>query len=216
MTLGIKCTLCNSKVDLFYESNLKKYFKKYYKCTNCSSILLDPLNLLSREEERKRYETHNNDVEDPGYQTFVSPIVNEIERRFNAGHTGLDFGAGTGPVITKLLREKGFKIELYDPFFWDRPEILESKYDYIACCEVAEHFHYPGKEFKLLRSLLKPGGALYCMTEVYSEDTDFERWYYKNDPTHVFFYHKHALEWIRSHFHFSELEIKGRLIQFLV
>ena len=40
--------------------------------------MLDPLDYLSQEEEKERYKNHNNDVNDPRYQKFVSPIV-EIE-----------------------------------------------------------------------------------------------------------------------------------------
>ena len=107
-------------------------------------------------------------------------------------------------------------MKLYDPFFWNDPALLQNRYDYIACCEVVEHFHDPCKEFGLLRSLLKPNGSLYCMTKSYTEDIDFQRWHYKNDPTHVFFYHAKAFTWIESHFKFSAVSIEDRLIHFTV
>jgi len=196
---------------LFYETPREKY----YQCAHCSSIFLDSRSYVSKEDERKRYEDHNNDIEDPGYQKFVEPIVCGVEQNFDKKHKGLDFGSGTGPVIAKLLRDKGYTIELYDPFFCNNPEKLEETYDFIVCCEVMEHFHSPAKEFALLRSILKPNGALFCMTDIYSERVDFRTWYYKNDPTHVFFYHKNTLTWIQSKFKFSTLKIKGRFIQFL-
>jgi SAM-dependent methyltransferase len=177
---------------------------------------LDPQCYLSKENERKRYQEHNNDIEDPEYQKFVGPIIRGVKQRFDKKHKGLDFGAGTGPVITKLLRDNGYTMELYDPFFCNNPGKLEETYDFIVCCEVMEHFHFPAKEFALLRSILKPNGALFCMTDIYFENIDFRTWYYKNDPTHVFFYHKNSLEWIQSEFKFSALKIEGRLIQFLV
>lgn len=203
-----ECTLCHSQALLIFEND----HKQYYKCSKCLSILLHPAFYLSSEEERKRYEEHNNDVEDLGYQRFVSPIVNRITALFHPDHRGLDFGSGTGPVITKLLREQGFQVDLYDPFFSNDPEKLTSQYDYIACCEVIEHFHNPEEEFKLLRSLLKPGGALFCMTDIYSEDIDFSKWYYKNDPTHVFFYHAEAFNWIKTNINYTGMVIDGRLI----
>lgn len=126
---------------------------------------------------------------------------------------GLDFGAGTGPVITKLLHDIGFHLELYDPFFWNNPQVLNATYDFIACCEVIKHFKNPWQDFKLLRSLLTPGGVLYCITEIYSENLDFEKWHYKNDATHVFFYHQDAFKWIKDNFKFSKLEIEGNLIK---
>jgi SAM-dependent methyltransferase len=207
-----KCTLCSAVADFFYQGNQKKY----YSCRNCLAIFLDPGMHLSSEDEKKRYEEHNNDVNDIRYQKFVEPIVSQIEKKFNKEHTGLDFGAGPGPVITKMLRDKGFNILLYDPFFFNIPELLQNKYDYIACCEVIEHFHNPAREFGLLKSLLKPGGSLYCMTEIYRDDVEFGRWYYKNDSTHVFFYHTKTLEWIKVHLHFQSMNVEGRLIQFTV
>jgi len=196
---------------LFYETPRKKH----YQCAHCSSIFLNSRCCVSKEDERKRYQEHNNDIEYPGYQKFVEPIIRGVEQKFDKKHKGLDFGSGTGPVIAKLLRDKGYTIELYDPLFCNNPDKLEETYDFIVCCEVMEHFHFPVKEFALLRSILKPGGALFCMTDIYSEKVDFRTWYYKNDSTHVFFYHKNALAWIQSKFKFSALKIKGRLIQFL-
>ena len=66
---------------------------------------------------------------------------------FTSKHTGLDFGAGTGPVISKVLKDNEYKIKQFDPFFHNYPELLKEKYDYIVCCEVMEHFYDPAKEF---------------------------------------------------------------------
>ncbi|MFA4843999.1 MAG: class I SAM-dependent methyltransferase [Candidatus Margulisiibacteriota bacterium] len=202
------CPLCSAAADLFYDDRGTLFFK----CSGCRSIFRDPADELSPETEKKRYEAHNNSPADPGYRSFVDPIIKEVTRRFTPAHHGLDFGAGPVPVITELLREEGYKIEPYDPFFHNDPELLKKTYDYIAACEVIEHFRSPAKEFKLLRSLLKPGGALLCMTELYEEGNDFSKWHYKNDETHRFFYSRPALEWIRDNFGFASLEVEGRLV----
>lgn len=114
-----------------------------------------------------RYQKHNNDIEDDGYQQFVSPITLAIMRDFTQNHKGLDFGAGIGPVIFKILKDQGYMIRLYDPFFHNYPNLLKAQYDYIAVCEVIEHFHDPKKEFSLLKKLLRQNGKLYCMTNIY-------------------------------------------------
>ncbi|MCR3921506.1 MAG: class I SAM-dependent methyltransferase [Firmicutes bacterium] len=202
--------MCNGDATLFQIVS----GKEYYQCRSCSSILLHPRMFISNEEEKKRYQEHNNDVDDIRYQKFVAPIVTKVRKKFTPAHNGLDFGAGTGPVITKILRDHGYNITIYDPYFWHNPEALEQKYDFIACCEVIEHFHDPAKEFSLLRSLLKPNGSLLCMTDIYTQDIDFKQWYYKNDQTHVFFYHAQAFQWIKAHLHFSTVTIDGRLIHF--
>ena len=57
---------------------------------------------ISAEAEKARYLTHNNDVEDERYQQFVSPITSAVMKQVQPLRTfGLDYGAGTGPVIAK-------------------------------------------------------------------------------------------------------------------
>lgn len=135
-------------------------------------------------------------------------------RDFPLSAQGLDYGAGTGPVISKILMDEGYKVNLYDPFFFDRPKALERTYDYIVCCEVMEHFHQPDEEFALLQSLLKSGGKLYCMTDPFLKGMDFETWRYKNDITHVFIYTPTTLDWITNHYGFKAMRRNDRLIIF--
>jgi len=175
---------------------------------------MDAANQPTPDNEKSRYKEHNNDTEDQGYQNFVSPITTAILNDFTPAHSGLDFGAGTAPVISKILQDHQFQIKQYDPFFYNYPELLNDKYDYIACCEVIEHFNDPYREFSLLKSLLLPSGKLYCMTDLYNESIDFHKWYYKNDQTHVFIYHEKTIHWIKKEFKFSDVKINGRLITF--
>ena len=209
--MGIpKCPLCENDSTHFFI-----YLKRdYFRCNGCNSIFVDPDNLLGYENEKERYLEHNNDVFDPGYRNFVRPLVDVVISEFTPQHLGLDFGAGPGPVISQMLKEKAYNIVQYDPFFCNNIDLLTTQYDYIVCCEVIEHFNKPSKEFAQLRSMLKPGGELICMTDIYTEDVNFLKWYYKNDPTHVFFYHQRALEYIADKFGFSSLDVNGRRIRF--
>ncbi len=206
------CPLCQSHGSLFYKD--KRHL--YYKCRNCLAIFLDRYNLPDRDLEKNRYLEHNNDVNDPGYQRFVKPLVAAVIDDFDEKDSGLDFGAGTGPVAAKLLHDRNYQIELYDPLFHNNPKLLKRKYDYIICCEVIEHFHYPAKEFELLKKLLLPGGRLYCMTDLHDKSVDFQNWYYKNDRTHVFIYHHKTLEWIKEKLKFASLKVDKRLAVFTI
>ena len=204
------CPLCNSTSTLFCE----KTKHLFYKCNTCHGIFRPKHTFLTAEEEKAHYEKHNNDVFDERYQNFVSPIVNAVLQDLSSEAKGLDFGSGTGPVIAKMLTDKGYQVQNYDLFFAKEPSLLNQKYDYISCCEVMEHFHQPYKEFELLKSLLLPKGKLYCKTEVFNNQKPFENWYYKDDFTHVFIYQHKTLEWIKTKFHFSNLVIKEKLIVF--
>ncbi|HKK11111.1 MAG TPA: class I SAM-dependent methyltransferase [Bacteroidales bacterium] len=165
-------------------------------------------------KEKERYEEHNNFVNDPGYQSFVKPITDAVQKYCSREGLGLDFGSGTGPVISKVLTDKGYKIAQYDPFFFNHEELLAIKYDYMVCCEVMEHFQNPDKEFELLESLLMPGAYLFCMTQLYTEKVDFKSWQYKNDQTHVFIYSPDTIHWIDANTRFKLLSIEDRLIIF--
>jgi len=204
------CPLCLGSGSVFYQ------FKDrlYYQCSNCHGIFVDEGLRPDSAAEKLRYEQHNNDVDDKNYQQFVSPITTAIFNNHNNVDNGLDFGAGTGPVISKVLEDNNYSIAQYDPLFHNKPELLNDRYDYIACCEVIEHFHNPKKEFSVLKKLLKKGSRLYCMTDVYDESIDFHNWYYKNDPTHVFIYQKHTIHWIQKEFEFLNVSIADRLITF--
>ena len=204
----VYCPLCEGNSAVFYQYKTRLY----HQCKTCQGIFVDPSLMPSLDHEKLRYEEHHNDVNNKGYQKFVSPITNSILKNYKPTDKGLDFGAGTGPVIAKILKEQKYHIELYDPFFHNFPDLLNQTYDYIACCEVIEHFHFPAKEFGLLKRILNNGGALYCMTDIYDSSIDFHKWYYKNDMTHVFIYQKETLEWIKKTYGFLKLTIKDRLV----
>lgn len=201
----MKCPLCKHHGKSFCSD-------EFFICGNCSGIYRNRKNYLNSDEEIKRYKEHNNNINDIRYQKFVSPITDYVLKYFTPEQTGLDFGSGTAPVISKVLRDNGYIVHQFDPFFSNKPELLTGKYDYIVCCEVIEHFYNPDLEFELLHDLLKPNGALICMTHLYNDNTDFKNWYYKNDPAHVFFYHPQTIKYIADYYGFKNFNINGRLI----
>lgn len=210
MKTSIPCTLCGAEARPFSQIRDRDYFE----CPHCRAIIMDPDFYVSREDEIYRYTTHDNDVEDPRYQNFVSPLVEEVQQDYQPGSAGLDYGSGTGPVAAKMLRDDGYRLTTFDPFFEPNPPAFQKTYDFIISSEVVEHFHHPAKEFCLLKALLHPGGHLYCMTLRYSDEIDFEEWHYMNDETHVIFYREETAEWIRNAFGFSDMRLKERIMVF--
>ncbi len=200
------CPLCDTKSTPFYKD-------EFYQCLCCKAIFRPKEKLLNSGLEKQRYENHTNDSNDLGYQNFVRPITNSILNEFKSGNLGLDFGCGKDSSIIKILEENDYKIAKYDIFFYDDKKALEQKYDYIACCEVIEHFYNPKKEFKLLKSLLKNDGVLYLMTGIYSEEIDFSKWWYKNDLTHVFIFTKETFSFIKEKFEFKDMKIEKNFIR---
>lgn len=201
------CTLCGSAL-------INKIDEYYYDCDTCKAILLDEKYYLSTEEEKAIYEAHINDVNDIRYQNFTSPITNFVLQNFLAEHKGLDFGSGTGPVISSELVKKSYDIVQYDPFFAPNHKLLNQSYDYIASCEVFEHLYQPQLEIGRLNSLLNNKGCLLIMTILYHKDIDFKTWSYRKDPTHVFIYRKETMEYIAEKMNLEIEVITDRFIAF--
>ncbi|WP_274474055.1 class I SAM-dependent methyltransferase [Mangrovimonas aestuarii] len=151
---------------------------------------------MTSAEERAHYQAHNNDVNDVGYQKFTSPITNAILANQTKEQLGLDFGCGTGPVITKLLKDQDYQVQTYDPYFHPNESYLNLRYNYIFSCEVFEHFYNPKHEIEKLLDLLRPSGRLYIMTHLFKEGIDFKTWYYRKDTTHVFIYTEQTMRFI--------------------
>lgn len=199
------CPLCNT----IEHTPMNQDFKV---CSHCFGIYKRNDLLLDAQKEKERYDLHNNDASDTHYQNFISPITEAVTYHFTPTAVGLDFGAGKSSAICKVLDDKNYNIQPYDPFFNDNKALLAQMYDYITSSEVIEHFYEPKKEFSRLKGLLKPNGALFCMTHLYDENIDFEKWYYKNDPTHVFIYQEKTIEYICKTFEFRRYKIENRLI----
>lgn len=207
---SMNCSLCNSVGNTFYKSEKHHFFV----CPNCAGIFRNPAHYLTLEQEKERYLLHENKHDDAGYLAFCRPIINKIIENQTSDQRGLDFGSGADSPIAYTLQNNQYNTVTYDPFFCNTSEFLETTYDYIVCCEVIEHFNNPAKEFALLKSLLNPQGKLYCMTYIYSSAIDFEKWYYKNDPTHVFIYTEETCKYIANAFGFKKVSIDGRIITF--
>ncbi|MFP4529113.1 MAG: class I SAM-dependent methyltransferase [Candidatus Kapaibacterium sp.] len=201
----MKCTLCQTGLT----QNIDEF---YFICNTCGALVKDKQFYPTPENEKNRYEEHNNDVNDINYQNFVSPITNAVLNYFRPTDFGLDYGCGTGPVISKMLIDKGYNVKLYDPFFRPDGEYRRHLYDYIYCCEVFEHFHNPKQEIEKLIELLKPGGLLLIMTSLYQDEIDFGTWRYRNDQTHVFIYTAKTFRYIADHFDLSVQQMDDEII----
>ena len=183
----MSCPLCKHDSGYFgtYQGRI------YNICTFCASVFLDPSDLPSAKAEKKRYDKHENSLDNKGYLQFLEPLRNAVVKNESATLTGLDYGCGPNPVLSKLLKKEGLTVKQYDIYYHK---------------EVIEHFHNPYEAFAQLKSLLKPKNSkLYCKTALLQPEQDFESWAYKNDFTHSFFYSEKALQFLKEEFQFSEL-----------
>lgn len=151
---------------------------------------------LSLKEERLRYDKHQNFAHDPDYRAFLNRLLVPLMPYLKEGQNGLDFGCGPGPTLAVMMREQGYTMTDYDPFYAANVQSLQQHYDFITCTEAIEHFKQPHQEWRRWLSLLHEGGVLAIMTQLYDAIDDFGRWYYKNDPTHISFFSRASFEWL--------------------
>ncbi|MFW5972667.1 MAG: class I SAM-dependent methyltransferase [Bacteroidota bacterium] len=187
------CVLCGCADTLYLT---KAHSRRFYSCPCCRLIFVSPEDRLPPDEERSHYATHENDPYDPGYRAFLSRLADPLVRELPQGATGLDYGSGPGPALAKMLRDIGFTMEVYDPFFAPAADALARTYDFVTCTETAEHFHHPAKEFRRLNRLVRPGGWIAVMTEWPGDEVEIETWRYARDPTHVVFYRRETMVWL--------------------
>jgi SAM-dependent methyltransferase len=205
-TMAQICRLCHTHCE---DRALPAFF---YECPTCKGVFKSESLLPSPEKERERYDLHQNNPDDEGYQSFLYPIIRLLLNNHKPEEKGLDFGCGPGPASLKMLSSKGFSCDGYDPFYNPDLSLLEKQYDYILCSETIEHFHQPALAFTQLHALLKKGGKLYVMTYFYDPmHIDFKNWYYKNDPTHVFLYQYETMEYIARNWGFALIECNKRI-----
>ncbi|NIX15722.1 MAG: methyltransferase domain-containing protein [Candidatus Dadabacteria bacterium] len=187
------CPLCSSKEISDYFSNKRRDFLQ---CENCGLVFVPEQFHLTYEEEKKRYDLHENDPEDGGYRKFLSRLAIPLKEKLKPNSHGLDFGSGPGPTLSKMLEEYGHTVDLYDYFYANDKEVLKKKYDFITATEVFEHLRKPITVIEQIWSMLRPDGILGVMTKLVIDKEAFSTWHYVTDRTHICFFSVKTFNWL--------------------
>ena len=202
----MNCPLClNSAYSHFHRDKKRDYFR----CSNCQLVFVPEDQFLSDSEEKAIYDLHENDVSDEGYRKFLNRLASPLTEKLPPGSHGLDFGCGPGPALADMLVLNGFKVDLYDLFYYPDKSKLKDKYDFITATEVIEHIKDSANAFCYFEDRLKSGGILGLMTKLVIDLEAFSKWHYKNDQTHIRFFSAETFEWVAENWAFH-LEIIGK------
>lgn len=202
----MNCPLCTTDVKKIVEAGSRRL----HECRHCRLVFAEPAARLTPHELRKRYLLHENTIENKGYCDFLDQVIRLAKPHLTPGSQGLDFGCGPGPTLSKLIRADGFVMTDYDPIFFDRP--LIPPYDFIFSTECFEHFEEPKKDITHVTSLLREGGVLALMTELWDNSKDFKKWPYAADLTHVSFYSRETMTYISQTFDLAPLTDDGKRV----
>jgi len=170
--------------------------RDYMRCRVCSLVFVPPWQFVSAEEEKDRYDLHQNSPEDQGYRNFLSRIFIPMHKCLTPESCGLDFGSGPVPVLSIMFEEAGHSMTTFDCFYENLPSVFERQYDFITATEVIEHLHNPKEELERLWACLKQGGRLGIMTKLVPDHNAFSCWHYKNDSTHVCVFSHANCQWL--------------------
>jgi 2-polyprenyl-3-methyl-5-hydroxy-6-metoxy-1,4-benzoquinol methylase len=183
------CPLCQKVgAERFHQDQQREFFL----CPGCTIIFVPRSSLLTPSEEKKRYDSHQNDESDPGYREYFLKTVRPVLKELRPGTRGLDFGCGRTRLMASLFEETGHEVDSYDPFYFPDEGIFQKKYDFAVLNEVIEHLRNPSGTLKSLRSVVS--GPLFVRTKLYpATESEFANWFYKRDATHVQFWSLKAL-----------------------
>lgn len=204
------CPFCLSPSERCHQDRRRDY----YHCPQCLSVHVPVGFHLDAKQEKAEYDKHENDPEDLSYRRFLSRFFDPLCERISPEAYGLDFGCGPGPALVSMLEEAGHTMEMYDLYYYPDGSVLQKQYDFVTATEVVEHLADPLGVIDKLWSLLKPGGVLGLMTKRVTDVEAFKSWHYKNDPTHIAFFHEQTFRFIANRLG-GELDLAGADVAFL-
>ncbi len=183
------CPFCqNFGAELFHQDDVREFFR----CPDCTIIFVPRSSLISHAEEKKRYDSHQNEESDPEYRRYFLKTVNLVTAQVPKSSRGLDFGCGKTKLMEKLFMECSLEVDSYDYFYFQDESIWQKTYDFAVLNEVIEHLNDPAETLARLKKIIH--GPLFVRTKLYPEtEKAFANWFYKRDITHVQFFSLQAL-----------------------
>ena len=189
----MQCVLCGSPdCKLVMVHALRRLFR----CESCQLVFVCPDDRVTIEAERERYALHDNTFDNPGYVAYLTAIASEIGIEPGKPLRILDFGSGPQFVLTRLLRERGCVCDPYDPLYALDivPVTSDTAYDLVVLCESIEHIRNLPEALNLIMGSTALQGRIFIKTQLYDISTDFSRWWYVQDSTHINFFNAHTLQ----------------------
>jgi hypothetical protein len=202
----MNCSLCKSTLKI---NNIDEKGRIYHICDTCGLIQLDKKMHILKNEEKQRYMLHDNSADNEGYLKYLHKIIKVSLKPFlEHGDYILDFGCGPEKTWSKILEGLGYHVSTFDPYFDNNIKWLKKIFNAITAIEVFEHLASPANELESLSSSIRRGGYLILRTMLHKENWEiFNKWWYKEDPTHISFYSKTTINYICKRWNFRLIQI---------
>jgi hypothetical protein len=129
-----------------------------------------------------------------GYVRFLNEVAEAVALHIRPDTALLDYGCGKEAVLTKLLRQRGWECDPFDPLYDFSSLTSGCRYGAVILCEVIEHCRDVRLTLGEIDRLLEPEGVLFVRTKCYPKVDRLTTWWYTQDLTHVCFFSHRALE----------------------
>jgi hypothetical protein len=157
----MNCRLCGSPDCRMIFRDIAR---EYRHCAVCDLIFVPASQFVTVEEERARYELHDNTGDHAGYRSFLSGVAEIVVQVTAQSGSILDFGSGRHAVLTSLLRERGYSCTAYDPLYGIGMDSAECTYNTVVLCEVIEHLRNLKEDVRIITGLANASGTLVIRT----------------------------------------------------
>lgn len=188
------CPLCqHSSCKPFFQDKRREFLH----CQHCDLVFVPASQHLQASDEKREYDLHQNLDNDTGYLKFLDRARAPLLKALSPPAVGLDYGSGPNPVLANWLQKDGYEMQYFDPFYAPTPVTPpDTGFDFIISTEAIEHFHVPHKEWSKWMEWLAPNGIIIIMTKRWIDQQRFSQWHYKNDLTHVCFFHVNTFQYL--------------------
>ncbi|MEJ7578387.1 MAG: class I SAM-dependent methyltransferase [Pyrinomonadaceae bacterium] len=212
-----RCKLCDEKTVYKFSLPLVAGLRgEYFECTNCRMLQSRHLDVLTAPGLVEIADYDPNADLDSGAAWRMSCLASRLEQlvklkvvpRARSSFRALDFGCGTGFLVSYMAHRFGWSAIGYDPFwtpayaldkvFTEWEQVAEkAPYNLIVASEVFEHFTDPKNELLRIReTLAKDIAFLYVTTGLYVPGKTTEGWNYLAPQSghHVSFYARRTMQ----------------------
>lgn len=203
------CKICSKPTQSFYDKRMKSDF---FYCKECHYFFKDEENFLNSEAELAIYNQHNNSLDNEGYVKMLEDYVSYAITPFKP-NTILEFGSGPTPVLSELLKQKKYSVDIYDKYYASEKVFEGKEYDLISSTEVIEHIEDVKGVMSFFHKHLKSGGYLSLMTNFHKDSIEeFQKWWYPCDRTHISFFNQHTFQTLTEIFSFEVIKSDNKKI----
>lgn len=191
----MNCKLCDAPASRVLTTDARRLYRI---CNVCGLVFVPENFHVSTQEERARYALHDNTANNPEYVEYLRGVAGELRRIPIDKPNILDYGCGKDPVLTEILRDRGFACTPYDPLYAPGHTLPSGRFDIIILCEVIEHIRNLKRELRTINDLFTDTGFLFIKTELYHDADAFGTWWYAQDTTHINFFSLDTMRFIAS------------------